>query len=54
MEILKHLIKQGGFKRGELCVIAMPSVRSSPVPNNKVLQLILETNHVKQDSPSSQ
>lgn len=54
MDKLKHLINQGGLKRGELCIVAMPSVRSSPSSNNKDLQLTLEsTYHAKQDSPCS-
>lgn len=54
MDKLKHLINQGGLKRGELCVIAMPSVRSPSPPNNKDLQLTLESiHHAKQDSPCS-
>ena len=55
MDRLKHLINQGGLKRGQLCiVVAMPLVRSSPPTNNKDLQLTLEsTYHVKQDSPFS-
>ena len=52
MDKLKHLINQGGLKRGELCIVAMPSVRSPSLPNNKDLQLTLETSHhAKQDSP---
>ena len=54
MDRLKHLINQGGLKRGQLCIVAMPIVRSSPPTNNKDPQLTLEsTYHVKQDSPFS-
>ncbi len=56
MDQLKHLINRGGLKRGELNVIAMPivmsSVRTTPLTKNKELQLTLESDHVKQDSPS--
>lgn len=52
--MLKSLIKQGGLKRGELYVIAMPLVRTPSISNNKVIQLIMENNYAKQDSPSSQ
>ena len=52
MDRLKHLINQGGLKRGQLCIVAMPLVRSSPPTNNKNLQLIMESKyHVEQDSP---
>lgn len=54
---LKHLINRGGLKRGELNVLAIPTVippiRAIPLTNNKELQLTLEINHVKQDSPSN-
>lgn len=54
MDRLKHLINQGGFKRGQLCNVLMSSIKSSPPTNNKDLQLTLEsTYHVKQDSPFS-
>lgn len=56
MDQLKHLINRGGLKRGELNVIAMSivmsSVRTTPLTKNKELQLTLESDHVKQDSPS--
>ena len=52
MNQLKHLIKQGGLKRGELCVIAAPCVSASSISNNKVIQLTLENYHVKQDPPN--
>ena len=54
MNQLKHLIKQGGLKRGELCVIAAPCVSAPSISNNKVIQLIMENNYAKQDSPGSQ
>jgi hypothetical protein len=49
---LKHLIKQGGLKRGELCVIAAPCVPVPSISNNKVIQLTLEDYHAKQDPPN--
>ena len=42
---LKHLINQGGLKRGQLCIVAMSLVRSSPPTNNKDLQLIMESKY---------
>lgn len=53
MDKLKHLINQGGLKRGQICVVAMPSVRGPALPNNKELQLTLESNYVKQDRTCS-
>ena len=52
MNQLKHLIKQGGLKRGELCVIATPCVPAPSISNNKLIQLTLEDYHAKQDPPN--
>lgn len=53
MKTLKHLIKEGGLKRGEICTVIAPSSKPIYSTNNKELQLTLENLYVKQDSTRS-
>lgn len=53
MKTLKHLIKDGGLKRGELSIMVVVPTKPIYSTNNKELQLTLENSYVKQDSTRS-